>query len=103
MAEVQRARAQAERVLGATVSGGQMTKAQIKKMILALRDIAAALSTADPKLKAKVYAELGVRTTYDHGKRPVIAEADPCTPECVGEGTSPLRRCPSMPGELVLR
>jgi hypothetical protein len=66
-----------------------MTKAQIRALVLGLRDITAVLADADPKLKAEVYAELGVNTTYDPERRlvSVTAGPSPCTTERVGEGT----------------
>jgi hypothetical protein len=60
MAEVQGERLRAEIDLGAAVPGEQMTKEQVRTLVLALHDIASVLATADPKLKADVYAELGV-------------------------------------------
>ena len=39
-------------------------------------------------MKAKVYAELGIRITYEPGQRLVVAEARlACTPGGVGGGT----------------
>jgi hypothetical protein len=38
--------------------GDTLTKAQIRKLVLSLRDITAVLAEADPKFKAEVYAEL---------------------------------------------
>jgi len=40
-----------------------LTKEQIRRLVFELRDIATVLATADPKDKAVVYAELGVRVT----------------------------------------
>jgi len=48
--------------------------------------MAAVLPTADPKLKADVYAGLGIDITYDHDKRLVVVSAQPYGTERVGEG-----------------
>ncbi|HVA04763.1 MAG TPA: recombinase family protein [Acidimicrobiales bacterium] len=90
MAEVQGERLRAEIDLGEAVPGEQMTKEQVRTLVLALHDIASVLATADPKLKAEVYAELGVSVSYDHVQRIVRAEARPtnrCANGRVGEGT----------------
>jgi hypothetical protein len=64
-----------------------MSKAQIRALVLQLRDVASVLATADPKLKAEVYRELGVRAHYDPHRRVVSVTAGPCTTERVGGGT----------------
>ena len=69
MAEVQGDRLRAEQELGAALPGEKLTKEQVRKLVLQLRDIAKVLATADPKLKAEVDAELGVRVTYDPHRR----------------------------------
>jgi len=88
MAEVQGERLRAEQDLQSTVPADKLTKTQICKLVLALKDITAALADADPKLKAEVYAELGVRVTYDAERRlvSVAAGPNPCTTARVGEG-----------------
>jgi len=48
---------------------------QIRKLVLGLRDITSVLADADPKLKAEVYAELGVSITYDTERRLVSVTA----------------------------
>ena len=40
-----------------------------------LKDIPAIMADADPKLKAKVYSDLGIKITYEPGSRIVVAEA----------------------------
>lgn len=90
MAEVQGERLRAERDLADVRPSDQLTKDQIRALVLSLKDIVAVLATADPKLKAEVYAELGVSVTYDHERRLVSVAAgppSPCTTERVGEGT----------------
>jgi len=89
MAEVQGERLRAEQELAQAQPSDQPTKEQIRALVLSLRDIVQVLATADPKLKAEVYAELGVSVTYDHERRLVSVEAGPpgpCTTERVGEG-----------------
>jgi hypothetical protein len=54
IAEVQGERLRAETDLGAAVPGEQITKEQVRTLVLALHDIASVLATADPKLKAEV-------------------------------------------------
>ena len=87
MAEVQGERLRAERELGALTPGGKLTKEQIRRLVLQLKDIASVLATADPRLKAEVYAELGVRVSYDPHRRVIGVSAGPCTTERVGGGT----------------
>jgi len=90
MAEVQGERLRAEIDLGAAVPGERMTREQVRTLVLALHDIASVLATADPKLKAEVYAELGIGVAYDHERRVVTVEARPevaCAKQRVGEPT----------------
>jgi hypothetical protein len=54
---------------------------------------ASVLATADPKLKAEVYAELGVNVSYNHERRVVHVETRPknaCATGRVGEGITPI-------------
>jgi hypothetical protein len=87
MAEVKGERLRAEHELGMAVPSERLTKVQIRKLVLGLRDITSVLADADPKLKAEVYAELGVSITYDTERRLVSVTAGlaPCTTERVGE------------------
>ncbi len=41
------------------------------------------LKAADPTDKLEVYRQLGLKLTYDHKKRVVVAEAAPQPPVCV--------------------
>jgi site-specific DNA recombinase len=75
MAEVQGERLRAERDLGESVPSDKLTKSEIRALVLSLRDIVAVLRNADPKLKAEVYAELGVEVTYDPEHRKVLVSA----------------------------
>ncbi len=102
MAEVQGERLRAEQELGATVPGGQPSKDQIRRLVLELRDIASVLATADPKGKNEVYAELGVRVTYDHGRRVVVANGHIRVLKRVSEGgLEPPRPCGHQPLKLA--
>jgi site-specific DNA recombinase len=89
MAEVQGERLLAERDLAEAAPPAALTKEQIRTLVLSLRDIAQVLATADPKLKAEVYSELGIEITYNHVARLVSVTAGPnaCATERVGEGT----------------
>jgi len=79
MAEVQGERLRAEQELGEAVPQDQLTKEQIPKLVLGVKEIAAQLLDADPRLKAEVYADLGVRCTYDPHRRVISVSAGPCT------------------------
>lgn len=110
MAEVQGERLRAEQELTQAQPSDRLTKDQIRALVLSRRDIVQVLATADPKLKAEVYAELGVDVTYDHELRLVSVAAGPpgpCTTERVGEGTCPrsTRRAEERvePGRMTLR
>jgi hypothetical protein len=68
----------------------QLTKKQIRTLVASLRDISSVLATADSKLKAEVYAELGVTVKYDPLNRIITAESRPegaCRTERVGGPT----------------
>jgi site-specific DNA recombinase len=64
-----------------------MTVEEVLALVRELRDVARKLAIADPKLKAEVYRELGIKLTYDPKNRHVKATASPCSTACVGEGT----------------
>jgi hypothetical protein len=59
------------------------------------------LATADPKDKAEVYAELGVRVSYDHHRRVVNVTAGPCTTARVGGGTQTISPPPVWACEVA--
>jgi site-specific DNA recombinase len=88
MAEVQGERLRDERELQAATPGERLSKAEIRRPVLALWDIASVLATADPKDKAEIYRELDVQVAYDPAKRLVSVTAGPCTTARVGGGTS---------------
>ncbi len=79
-----------------------MTKEQIRRLVVELRDIVTVLATADPKDKAEVYAELGVRVAYDHHRRVIGVTAGPSTTARV-EGVRPPTPPPALTGELDLQ
>ena len=87
ISEVQRERKHREAQLGRNVPGGKLTKAQVKALVGALRDIVGVLADADPADKAELYGELGVSLTY-HADGRVAVEALPRGVDVrVGEGT----------------
>ena len=61
----------------------RMSRNDIGAMVHALGGLLDVLRHADPADKAEVYRELGVRLTYDHTKRTVLAETRPTSSVCV--------------------
>ena len=58
-------------------------------MIEGLGDVTSVLADADPKLKAEVYADLGIRLTYRPAEELVTVEAAPTRGQpSVSEGRS---------------
>ena len=53
-----------------------MSRAEIRGLVTALGDIAAALRDADPADKAEVYRQLGLRLTYRPETQTVRASVD---------------------------
>jgi site-specific DNA recombinase len=78
-AEVNTARAAAEARLHAATTGGptRLTPQQISEIVTALGNILLVLRDADPADKAKIYAGIGLRLTYQPAQYKVIAEAKP--------------------------
>jgi site-specific DNA recombinase len=70
IAEVKGAQLAAERELAQTRSDGQLMAEEVRQLVRSLKDIPKVLADSDPKLKAKVYGELGVRIAYEPGERP---------------------------------
>lgn len=54
----------------------RMSSDEIRALVQALGDISAVLRAAAPEDKAEVYRQLGLRLTYEPGRRLVRAEAD---------------------------
>jgi site-specific DNA recombinase len=106
MAEVQGERLRAEQAIGQAQPSGQLTKEQIRALVTNLKDIAAVLATADPKLKAEVYCELGISVTYDHDRRVMRLESRPETPWArvrVGGAFDPASTPAVLKGKVQLR
>jgi hypothetical protein len=90
MAEVQGARLSAERELAQAAPDGELSAEQVRQLVASLEDIPRVLANADPKAKAKVYAELGIAITYHPAEHRVVAESSPafaCATARVGGGT----------------
>jgi hypothetical protein len=65
MREVQGEQLAAERELGrANSTSSELTLDQVRTLVAGVRDAVAVLTTADPRLKAQVYAELGIEVTF---------------------------------------
>ena len=75
MAEVQAERLRVEHELTEAQPRAMLTPEQVRALVQSLGDIASALADADPKLKSRLYEELGVSVTYDHATRTVTAGA----------------------------
>jgi site-specific DNA recombinase len=90
ISEVQGERLRAEVAIQRAKGGERMSKQQITSLIAQLGGIMATLKSADPADKAEVYAQLGLRLTFDPERRVVVAEtqpADPCRKRRVRGGT----------------
>ncbi len=61
----------------------RMSRDDIHTMVNTFGGLLNALRHADPADKAEVYRELGVRLTYDHAERTVLAETRPTSSVCV--------------------
>jgi site-specific DNA recombinase len=64
-------------------SNSRMSRDDIHAMVTTLGGLLDALRHADPVDKAEVYHELGVRLTYNHAERTVLAETRPTSSVCV--------------------
>ncbi len=62
-----------------------MSRDEVRKLVLEVRDIASPLADADPDLRAELYAELSVQIRYDPFQRVITAAAGPCIKVRVGE------------------
>ncbi|HEX3842651.1 MAG TPA: recombinase family protein [Acidimicrobiales bacterium] len=93
MSEVQADRLRAEADLASCVSHAPRSKADLRRMVLSLGNMAQVLSQAEPEDKADLYREFGITVIYDPLQRTVAAEVrpqDPCALERVGGGTAQL-------------
>ena len=61
----------------------RMSREDIHALVDTLGGLLNVLRHADPADKAEVYRELGVRLTYDHAERTVLAETRPTSSVCV--------------------
>jgi site-specific DNA recombinase len=90
MREVQGERLEAGRALQGGADGPEeLTLDQVRQLVAGIQDAGALLGRADPKIKAQVYAELGISVTYDPHRRVAKVKARPCSTERVGGPTSP--------------
>jgi site-specific DNA recombinase len=87
IAEVQGDRLAAQRELEASRPMSPITAEELRELVARLGDMRRVLGVADPALKAKVYADLGITMTYRPVERIVSVEARPCTRVRVGGGT----------------
>jgi site-specific DNA recombinase len=86
IAEVQGDRLRAERILAETATA-PLGADDVRTLIESVGDVTEVLADADPKLKAEVYADLGLRLTYRPAENLVSVEAAPCAAGRVGGGT----------------
>jgi len=77
--------------LGRKPTDRALTAAEVKAIVMRLKDIAAVLANADPELKRSVYDELGVRLTYHpdgeiqvEAGQPHVPRVGWCVRACVG-------------------
>jgi len=68
---------QAERDLAAAQPSGKLTAEQVRALVDGLKDIPTVLAGGDPKMKAKLYEELGIKVRYDPSTRIVAAQSCP--------------------------
>ena len=61
----------------------RISRDDIHAMVNTLGGLLNALHHADPADKTEVYAELGVRLTYNHTEHTVLAETRPTSSVCV--------------------
>ena len=88
MREVQGERLAAERMLeGSAPARSPLTRIEVRALLRGVQDGVAILGSADPTLKADVYAELGIELTYEPGRNLVKVRAQPCRTVRVGGGT----------------
>jgi len=77
ISQVQGERLRAEHDLSAAQPSGKLTAEQVRALVDGLKDTASVLADADPKLKAKLYDELGITVRYDPSTRIVAAQSLP--------------------------
>jgi hypothetical protein len=77
IAEARGERLAAERDLADIAPAEPLTEAEVRALVLALGDMVRRPKKANPELRAKVYADLGVQITYDPDLREVVATLSP--------------------------
>jgi hypothetical protein len=84
---VQGERLRAQQAL-ASASTTALTADDVRELVASVGDISAVLAAADPKLKAELYGDLGLRLTYRPADQLVRVEALPAWAKgCVGGAT----------------
>jgi hypothetical protein len=56
---------QGERDIAEARPSGRLSVKQVRELVASLQDVASVLATADPKVKAAIYDELGITVSYD--------------------------------------
>jgi site-specific DNA recombinase len=77
ISEVQAERLVADRVLGTLIPTQSLTAGDMRRLIDSVEDKVRMLTEADTEDKAALYAELGIRLTYDPNRKVVNVEAQP--------------------------
>ena len=106
ISRVQGERIHAERELVAAQPSGKLTAEQVRALMDGLTHLASVLAGADPKLKAKLYDELGITVRYDRSTRIVAAQSRPqvaCATVSVGGPIDPLSTPALFKGKVHLR
>jgi hypothetical protein len=87
IAEVQAERVTAERSLAQLLPQQPVSATELREIVEELADIPAVLAAADPELRARVYADLGITLTYRPAADLVTVAAVPSrVRKCVSEG-----------------
>jgi hypothetical protein len=60
---------------GCGISTKRLSREQLKYIVTTLTDITRVIHEADPRDKAEIYSQLGLRLTYQPGKAAVLVEA----------------------------
>ncbi len=83
----------------------RLTSPEITAMVSAICDVVTVLAAADPADKAELYTQLGLRLTYNPGRRTVTARAEvgrKCTKGSCPRRDTTVTYMPAITGELVL-
>lgn len=101
IAEVERERKALQAQLGRDIDGGNLTKSQVRSLVLALRDIVSVLADANADDKAELYKELGDGLTYHPDGRVTIEVLPRGVQVRVGGATHTLSTCAPWEAWLV--